>query len=220
VSTEDQREEAKTLCREIEDWLYDAEAKSAGVSDLKAKLQGVKKVAKPIFDRYAESKARPLAVTKAQKKLAEMQAKMANWTQTLPWITEEEKSVVIELINVAEKWIADKETEQAALETSVQPAYLASDVPLQLRAADAAFEKLKGKKKPEPPKVDKNETVTVNVNSTTTAGSASDDQVEDRSTVNSEGQDHNSSDGKESEAPSSDSTEASSDSDPASEPEL
>ncbi len=210
VSTEDQREEVKTLCREIEDWLYGSEAKSAGVSDLKAKLQGVKKVAKPLFDRYAESKARPLAVNKAHKKIADMQAKMANWTQTLPWITEEEKGAVIELIIVAEKWIADKEAEQAALETSVQPAFLASDVPLQLRAADAAFEKLKGKKKPEPPKVEKNETVNVNLNSTTTADFGVDPQVEDSEIGSSESQEHATPEGDVNVAPDSDSIESSS----------
>ena len=82
-------------------------------------------------------------------------------------------------IRDAEIWINDKVAEQNALELHEKPAFHSSDVPNQLKSVATAFDKLLKKKKPEPPKVDKNETVTINVNGTNSTSGTDDDLYDD-----------------------------------------
>ena len=179
VSTVEQREDTISICRDIEDWLYDSEAKDAGVTEFNAKLKIVQKMARPIFDRYQESLNRPIALAKANKKLQDIHNKMENWTDTRPWISLEEKDHVEELITIAKEWLLEKTTEQNALEAHVSPlAFLSNEVPSHTRPVEAAFEKLRARKKPEPPKVQNNQTIPSDSNSTDADSSTLENTIE------------------------------------------
>ena len=73
----------------------------------------------------------------------------------------------------AEAWIAEKQTAQAAKAATEDPAFLSTDVPLQLKTVGISFEKLLRKPKPAPPAPEKNATASANAtaagNETTTA---------------------------------------------------
>ncbi len=152
ISTEEQRNEVLAMGTQLEEWLYEDEAKVADTTVFKGKLKDLKKLANPIFERLAENKDRPQAVSTAMKSLEAVRSKLANWTETRPWVTDEEKEKVIELVNIAEKWLEEKQIAQAALEAHVTPAFHSAEVPKQLKPVATAFDLLLKKKKPEPPK--------------------------------------------------------------------
>lgn len=167
VSTEEQRQAVLNMGEQLEEWLYDAEAKDADVTVFKGKHKELRKLYNPIIDRHSEAKARPEAVALATKNLEMVKAKVANWTETRTWITEDEKDKVLELVVLAEKWIEEKQEAQEALEPHVSPAFHSLDVPKQLKSLAIAFDALAKKKKPEPKKLDPIKlNVTANANDT------------------------------------------------------
>jgi len=175
VSTEEQRQAVLDLGNELEEWLYDAEAKEADVTVFKGKLKGLKKLYNPIIERHSESKARPDAIDKATKSLTMVKSKIANWTETRNWITEEEREKVLELVTLAEKWMVEKQEAQDTLEPHVDPAFHSLDVPKQLKSVALAFDTLAKKKKPEPKKLEPIKlNVTANANDTDSTGEGGD----------------------------------------------
>ena len=170
VSTEAQRQAVLDLGTELEDWLYEAEAKEADVSVFKSKHKELRKLAEPIFDRHVESTKRPEAVETARKTIATVRSKMAEWPEKRPWVNETEIAKVEGLLSVAEKWLDEKEVEQSTIEPSEEAVFRSEDVPKQLSVVAREFEKLLKKPKPAPPKVDKaNSTTSADTNGTASA---------------------------------------------------
>merc|ERR1711871_1263418 len=165
VSTDKQRQAVLDLGSELEDWLYEAEAKTADVTVFKGKHKDLRRLAEPIFDRHVESSKRPEAVASARKTIASVRNKMAEWPEKRPWVNETEIAKVEGLLSVAEKWLDDKEVEQEAMEGSEDPVFRSEDVPKQLSVVAREFERLLKKPKPAPPKVEKSNS-TANANAT------------------------------------------------------
>jgi len=152
VSTEQQRQAVLDICQESETWLED-EGQGQEVSVYKSKLSAIRRLAEPIFLRLSEVTARPTAVAKARRALSDVRNKVAEWAVKLPHVTDEEKKVVLEAADRAEKWLDDKEAAQKALASSDEPAFLSDDVPAQLKFLSGQFERLLRKPKPPPEKV-------------------------------------------------------------------
>ena len=174
VSTTEQREAVLSVGTELEDWLYEAEAKSADVAMFKSKHRELRKLAEPIFDRFAESTARPEAVKTARKTIVTVREKLADWPVSRPWVNETEIAKVSDLLLKAEGWLDDKEAAQAKVSASEEPVFRSEDVPKQLSLVAREFEKLLKKPKPAPPKVEKsNSTASFNSTANSTAESNS-----------------------------------------------
>ena len=135
------------------------------MATFKAKHRELRKLAEPIFDRFAESSARPEAVKTARKTIATVREKLADWPTSRPWVNETEIAKVSDLLGKAEAWLDDKEQEQSAVDASEEPVFRSEDVPKQLTVVAREFERLLKKPKPAPPKVDKGNS-TANANAT------------------------------------------------------
>jgi hypoxia up-regulated 1 len=176
ISTEEQRQAVLDMGNELEEWLYDAEAKDADVTVFKGKHKELRKLYNPIIDRHSEATARPDAIAQATKSLTMVKAKIANWTETRTWITEDERDKVLELVVLAEKWMVEKQEAQGALEPHVSPAFNSLDVPKQLKSVALAFDTLAKKKKPEPKKMEPIKlNITANANDTDSSAEGSGD---------------------------------------------
>merc|ERR1711871_660008 len=169
VSTEEQRTELSELTQSIQDWLDEEVGPSVDVLTFNEKQSALGALAEPIFKRYSELTSRPAAVKKAKDQLAAVKTTVGKWHETMPHVTDEEKSKLLDLVEKASNWIEDKEEAQKKITAFEPPAFESADVMPQLKTVTLNFEKLLRKPKPPPEKPKKNETVTVNttgVNST------------------------------------------------------
>jgi len=86
---------------------------------------------------------------------------MTKWESDRDWITEEERSDVLEKVKKVEKWIEDKLEEQGNLKKWEDPAFKSSQVPVQVKGLEHLVLRLSKKPKPKLPKKEKkNETDT------------------------------------------------------------
>lgn len=151
VSSEEQRQAVLELCSQTDEWLYEEGAKG-DIATFKTKQSQISKLAEPIFLRFSELTARPAAVEKARKAITEVRIKVAEWDTKMPHISEEEKSKLLDTVAKVESWLDEKEEKQKSLPDTVEAAFMAEDVPAQLKTLGLQFEKLLKKPKPAPVK--------------------------------------------------------------------
>lgn len=157
VSTEEQLQKCMDLALAAQDWMDD-DGYDADIATMEEKYSSLAVPFEKIQLRYKEKDARPAAVAALQKKLYEIVKLMENWSTTKPQVTEDERSEVLEEVDIIKKWLAEKEAEQAAKAPHEEPAFLSADVPKMIRAAEKKVLQLSKKPKPKPPKKEKNET--------------------------------------------------------------
>lgn len=154
VSTTEQRDELLELCTTIEEWLYE-DGRDQSVSVYKSKQSSIKVKAEAIYKRYQEHKNRPEAVKKATHQLSTVRTLVAEWAETMPQITAEEKEKVLELVKTGEEWLEDNVAAQSKLTAYETPAFTSADVVAHLKPLTVQLEKLLKKPKPVPPKTSK-----------------------------------------------------------------
>ena len=145
--------------------MYDREAKDADAAVFKGKHKELRKLAEPIFERAAESKARPEALATARKSLTKVRGLVSNMTESKPWIAEDAKEDMLAAVTLAEEWMDEKEALQKEKVGHEEAAFHSTDVPTQLKDAASKYEKLVKTPKPAPPKPASSNTTT---NGTTT----------------------------------------------------
>ena len=182
VSTEEQREELKRLAMAAEDWLYD-DGSHADLSTMEAKYDELSTPAEKVWFRVKEMTARPEAMSALKTKLDKVTELMMKWESAMPQVTEEERSEVLSKVEEVKKWIAEKESEQAAKAPHEEPAFASAEVPLQTKPLEKLVSRLSKKPKPKPEKKD---------NATKTEGEAAD---ENKTKSESKETDGNSTDG-------------------------
>jgi len=146
VTSEEQRTELLQALDSLEEWLFDAGAEA------KAKVYGEKRtevdrLVAPAVLRATELEARPAAVKKAQDQVRQARqlkevllnaSKHAAWTGNETLDSEKRKAVGTDSqelgqhVEELEKWLAEKEEAQKALNASTVPAYLSKDVNMKL----------------------------------------------------------------------------------------
>ncbi|CAM9800915.1 unnamed protein product, partial [Ectocarpus sp. 4 AP-2014] len=149
VSTEQQREEAIVLATEQEDWLYD-DGWDMDATTYRKKRGELAELAEAIFLRSSELVARPAELARGREFTAKVRESVEKWEKTKPHITEQERTDVMEKIDSAEKWMSDKEAEQAAHPPHETPVFKSADVEPALKALKNLVTKLS--KKPAPKK--------------------------------------------------------------------
>lgn len=179
VSTEEQRTTLQELVSVTSEWIDDEAGPNTELTVYREKLTDLKFPAEAMFKRLSELTDRPAAVAKAREQLVGVKTTVGKWVDTMPQVTDEEKSKLLDLVEKASTWIDDKEEAQSKKPAHEDPVFDSADVMPQLKTIGLTFEKLLRKPKPPPPKPSKNETVTVNgTNSTdgneTTAAATAD----------------------------------------------
>jgi hypoxia up-regulated 1 len=169
VSTEKQREEAKKLAEDAEEWLYE-DGYAADLPTMEEKYAELSGPFDKILLRMSEATARPKAVEALTKKLTEIEELMTKWEETKPQVTAEERKSVLKMVEEARKWLEDNEKAQAKKEAHEEPVFLSDEVPIQTKSIEALVVRLNRKPKPKVEK--KNETATTNATATNSTGNA------------------------------------------------
>lgn len=157
VSTEEQRQEVVDLANAAEEWLYD-DGRDATVAQYQEKQQAIRVKAEAIFHRFEEVTARPAAVEKARKSLADVRRAVETWAEKLPHVTDEEKEGLLATVAVAENWLNEKVAAQAEISPFETPVFQSKEIAGHVKPVATAFEKLLKKPKPAPPVIEKNTT--------------------------------------------------------------
>jgi len=147
VSTEEQREEVSTKSRELEDWLYEADAEPASVfAEKRLEFEGLWAA---IVSRAEEAEKRPKAVSnfKAACALAKSNATEA-WPESKPWLLPEDLEDLVAKADKALAWLEEVEAKQAETAASEPPAFLVADLTTKLRPVASLAARLALKKKP------------------------------------------------------------------------
>lgn len=162
VSTEEQRTSLSELASATSEWIDDEAGPNIDLTVYKLKLTDLKRPAEAMFKRYSELTDRPAAVAKAREQLVGVKTTVGKWTDTMPHVTDEEKSKLLDLVEKATTWLEDKEEAQSKQPVHEDPVFDSADVMPQLKTVSLNFEKLLRKPKPPPPKPSKNETASTN----------------------------------------------------------
>merc|ERR1712032_227984 len=108
--------------------------------------------------RVKESVDRPKAIADLKTKLEKVEKLLIQWDDTMPQITDEEKSDVRGKAANITSWITEMEERQNAVEPWEKPAFLSSEVPTQFKSLEKLIKKLNKKPKPKPVLEKSNET--------------------------------------------------------------
>ena len=157
VTTEEQRSEFKDELMDKEDWLYMDGADSATDVFLKTHAE-LKKKGDAIEFRAAEQTRRPAMVEKARAFIAKAKPEIESWPEKKPWLNETHVADLAEEVKQFEEWLNEKVDAQDKLAPTEDPTLESTEIKVSLRPIDTKFTKLKKKKQPKPPKVDKNAT--------------------------------------------------------------
>jgi hypoxia up-regulated 1 len=156
VSIKEQREECQKAAEAAEEWLYD-DGYSADLATMEDKYAELSAPFEKIMLRVKETAARPEAVKVLEKKLEEVEALIKKWETSMPQVTEEERTKVLDQVEEVRKWIAKVEGMQAKKKPHDEPAFVSADVPLQAKDLELMVVRLSKKPKPKPPKKKKDD---------------------------------------------------------------
>lgn len=151
ASTEAQREEIRSECASLEDWLYD-EADSVEISVIAEKRNKLSGLWTSITNRIDEASKRPAAV-KAARDALDLAKKNATevWPTSKPWLTVQELDDLVAKVDKVSTWLDGVVKEQDKKKSHEDPAFLVADIIPKLRPVASSAAKLALKPKPAPP---------------------------------------------------------------------
>jgi len=170
VSTEEQRATMRKLAEDAEEWLYE-DGYSADLPTMEDKYAELSAPAEKVFFRVSEMTARPAATKELTNKLDKIVSLMKKWETSMPHITEEERTGVLDKVEELKKWITEMEEEQSKADPTEDPVFNSADVPPKSKPIEVMVTKLNRKPKPKPKK---NETKAENATNTTADGEEAD----------------------------------------------
>lgn len=192
VTTQEQRDAVSKLSEDAEEWLYE-DGYDADYATFSDKYAEISTPMEEIIHRMKESVDRPKAIAELKTKLEKVEKLVIQWEETMPQITDEEKSDVREKSANISSWVLEMEEKQNALEPWEKPAFLSSEVSPQFKSLERLIKRLNKKPKPKPVVEKSNETETVDEgNEKDTA-----EEGENESNVNQDGDTKDESEGKE-----------------------
>jgi hypoxia up-regulated 1 len=125
VSTEEQREAARTALAAAEDWLYEQGDDSAKV--FKDKLSELKALSDPIFFRLGELTAFPIALNTTQTLIDFVRKQVIDYNKNRPWVPEADRMKLKDKVDDLAEWLEEKQKAQAKL-TAFEPPALESEM--------------------------------------------------------------------------------------------
>lgn len=147
---ESERDSQIESLNEMEEWLYEdgADAKYTVYQEKEKNLTA-------LFNKYNsrkdEAEARPELIENTKTFMNKIMERVQEWNESKPWITEEEKKDVFDKIDEFKKWLDDQVEEQGSKPTHEDPLFTQKDVRKKASSIKKLFEKVKSKKRPDPP---------------------------------------------------------------------
>ena len=147
VSTKKQREEIASTSRELEDWLYEADAEPAATfNDKRAAFEALWTA---VVGRAEELAARPKAIEKFRKALALAKKNATEvWPDERPWLEQEDLDALVKKADDAGAWLDDQEKAQKKLKNHEEPAFRVAELNAKLKPTVVLAARLNAKKKP------------------------------------------------------------------------
>ncbi|KAJ7964599.1 Heat shock 70 kDa protein [Quillaja saponaria] len=147
----------------------------------------------PIFFRFKELTARPVATEHARKYLDELQQIIQGWETNKPWLPKERIDEVLTDAEKFKNWLNDKEAEQKKTSAFSTPAFTSEEVygkVFDLQDKVTSVNRIP-KPKPKIQKASKNESSAENVNNSNTASGESSSKNEAPDTNSQSSRDEN-----------------------------
>ena len=147
VSTKKQREEIASTSRELEDWLYEADAEPAATFN--DKRTAFEALWNAVVGRAEELAARPKAIEKFRKALALAKKNATEvWPDERPWLEQEDLDALVKKADDAGAWLDDQEKAQKKLKNHEEPAFRVAELNAKLKPTVVLAARLNAKKKP------------------------------------------------------------------------
>ena len=147
VSTKKQREEIASTSRELEDWLYEADAEPAATFN--DKRTAFEALWTAVVGRAEELAARPKAIEKFRKALALAKKNATEvWPDERPWLEQEDLDALVKKADDAGAWLDDQEKAQKKLKNHDEPAFRVAELNAKLKPTVVLAARLNAKKKP------------------------------------------------------------------------
>ena len=147
VSTKKQREEIASTSRELEDWLYEADAEPAATFN--DKRTAFEALWTAVVGRAEELAARPKAIEKFRKALALAKKNATEvWPDERPWLEQEDLDALVKKADDAGAWLDDQEKAQKKLKNHEEPAFRVAELNAKLKPTVVLAARLNAKKKP------------------------------------------------------------------------
>uniref|UniRef100_A0AAV1V1S3 Uncharacterized protein n=1 Tax=Peronospora matthiolae TaxID=2874970 RepID=A0AAV1V1S3_9STRA len=162
VTVPEQIEALKKKLEETEEWLYDDGERVEAV-EYKKKMDALDSDLSAILFRVTELKELPIAINTAREYAFGTRELMSEWTTSKPQVTEQERSDVLEKLDELETWLTESETSQKATPKHEKPVMTSADVAKKVQGVKKFVAVLAKRPKPEPVKLDTNETGTEEV---------------------------------------------------------
>jgi len=136
----------------------DEEGYDADYATLEDKYGELSEPGEKIFFRASEKSARPEAIKALEDTLTKVVNLMEKWKTSLPQVTEEERTGVLDEVEKVRQWIAEKTEAQEAANPTEDPIFTSAEVPKQTKTIESKIGRLSRKPKPKPKKEGSNET--------------------------------------------------------------
>merc|ERR1719217_1344726 len=147
VSTKKQREEISSTSRELEDWLYEADAEPAATFN--DKRTAFEALWTAVVGRAEELAARPKAIEKFRKALALAKKNATEvWPDERPWLEQEDLDALVKKADDAGAWLDDQEKAQKKLKNHEEPAFRVAELNAKLKPTVVLAARFNAKKKP------------------------------------------------------------------------
>eukprot|EP00930_Biecheleria_cincta_P085139 TRINITY_DN74550_c0_g1_i1.p1 TRINITY_DN74550_c0_g1~~TRINITY_DN74550_c0_g1_i1.p1 ORF type:complete len:957 (-),score=215.37 TRINITY_DN74550_c0_g1_i1:325-2928(-) len=132
VSTEDQRTFVMEKLTEMEEWMYEEEARTANASFLEGKTMSLEEHVQPILKRAWELEQRALLPELVDKIREGANQTLEYVKSNMTWVAEKELTGVAALVEDFESWYANATELQSKKELTEEPAYEVIDVKRRL----------------------------------------------------------------------------------------
>lgn len=147
VTIPEQLETLENKLEETEEWLYD-DGDKVEASEYNKKVSGLEKDLDAILFRVDELKEFPIAVNVAKEYAFSTRELVAEWVESKPQVTDEERQDVIEKVEELESWLEESSATQAAAPRHEKPKVTSNDVAKKVQGVKKLVNTLS--KKPAP----------------------------------------------------------------------
>ncbi|XP_022893323.1 heat shock 70 kDa protein 17 [Olea europaea var. sylvestris] len=127
ISSDQERQSFIEKLNEVQEWLY-TDGEDASANEFQERLNTLKAIGDPIFFRYNELTARPVASEHARRYLGEVQQIIHGWEKDKPWLPKEKIDEVKREAEKLKNWLNEKEAEQQKISGFNTPAFKSEEV--------------------------------------------------------------------------------------------
>jgi hypoxia up-regulated 1 len=156
VTTSEQLEKLRTKLEETEEWLYD-EGEKVSAAEYNKKVKSLDTDFSAILFRISEKKDFPAAVSNAEEYAFSTKELMAEWIESKPQVTEDERKDVLDKVTELEAWLVEAGKKKASAAAHEAPTVTSAEVEKKVQGVKKLVSTLSKKPKPKPAKTEEDE---------------------------------------------------------------